>query len=505
MNNQINTNKPRETINLLDKGKEVLQLLVKKGAREAYIIGRALLFDSIEEIISDIDIYSDLTSDEIYPLFNIEKISVSDELVSLEFEGVKFNFRPLSENYYTKDKNSGLAYSKKLYTTMMKQGLKVLTKAMNQHGTITDIFDSQKDIDEKVINTMEKAKVALKDNEALIRDILYVVAKTGFNVSKEIKDALKKYAKTFRRIKLLETYKQCFSGSHYMDFINLINSTGIYKYIEMGSAFKQLAGFDIAREISFDTFVTLYFVMQRDISSEMIQFVRNPEKVKKIYNLAVANRKCKYTDIELFSHGFDIVCEANVINACLRNAKIMISKIEKQYDKLPIKKVCDLIYKGENIMHDFPKLSDEAVSELVDDIKMMVLTRKLKNSYDDIENYVKRGINNYMLSGVYDSKVRNDNKDTRVVVQDYPVNETNERVFTILEKDKLIVEKPENDTLKDCAEITGEVVKLLKNMNYVRNSKQEKSTSDFLLLNVKNLIEKLREENDVENSGFKSW
>ena len=68
--------------------------------------------------------------------------------------------------------------------------------------------------------------------------------------------------------------------------------------------------------------------------------------------------------------------------------KIKDKKIKKKWDKLPIKKYCDLAYKGEDIMKIIDESDYPRINDVLDEVVLAILNKQITNNRSDIEKLV---------------------------------------------------------------------------------------------------------------------
>ena len=162
------------------------------------------------------------------------------------------------------------------------------------------------------------------------------------------------------------------------------------------------------REESIDTILGCAFVQNKGIDETLLSMSNNPQTLKKVVDLALVTPKSQYDTLLLFNYGLEVCQQANYINVLLGTAKRKSRKIKKEYSLLPIKRVCDLAFKGEDILKLTNNLEGPYIQEVLDEIIYKVLFNQLPNDYDAIKIFTvgllkDKGL---MLSGPYRSSER---------------------------------------------------------------------------------------------------
>ena len=111
-------------------------------------------------------------------------------------------------------------------------------------------------------------------------------------------------------------------------------------------------------------------------------------------NLAITNPTGKYDKLTLYTYGVQNCVLANRINFLLGKAKKQYKKIRDEYNKLPIKKTCDLAFKGEDIM-SLGNYSSERINEILDEVIDLILNEKIKNEKEILKDFILNKLNGY--------------------------------------------------------------------------------------------------------------
>ena len=142
------------------------------------------------------------------------------------------------------------------------------------------------------------------------------------------------------------------------------------------------------KKITFEEALLMAFVSEGKIDDRYREVIDNYTRFVSIFTLACANKKAIYDSMTLFGHGVDICVEANRINYLLGKCSKKDKKIKKKWDKLPIKKYCDLAYKGEDIMKIIDESDYPRINDVLDEVVLAILNKQITNNRSDIEKLV---------------------------------------------------------------------------------------------------------------------
>ena len=222
--------------------------------------------------------------------------------------------------------------------------------------------------------------------------------------------------------------------------------------------------------------------------------------------MALANPKGDYDVLTLFRNGLDVCLAANKSNHIWHKAKNRSKKIKKAYNALPIKKTCDLAFKGQDILEITKDSGGRYLEQLIDDILAGVLFGELVNEYEAIRVFVyrrlyemKKDSNDYTKPVNYEvSKVEKENEAFDVN------NKNNENVIQEnIDKDNVIINNNLDDNI---VSNNQESVKEDKNLQLVQFENTNNNNNNYVDLqyqkNNYNLDEENKNEKSVEDAIF---
>ena len=132
------------------------------------------------------------------------------------------------------------------------------------------------------------------------------------------------------------------------------------------------------------------YVLNEELETMYDQRITNYEEFKMTYNVAMTNKKGKYDTLTLFSNGLNVCLRANMINHYLGRSRNKAKAIKKDYEKLVIKRTCDLAYKGDEILRITGINDTDMINDIMDEVILKILNKEIKNNHDDIEKEVIR-------------------------------------------------------------------------------------------------------------------
>ena len=374
----------------LDRGKEVLKILISNGY-EAYFIGGVVRSAILGVDCDLIDITTSATPDAARVIFSSCEVTDykpgSIKLIYADYPFILSTFR--NEEYSDRRTPIRYHYSKSLLEDLSRRDYTMNAIAMNHNSKLTDAYDGFGDIKNSRIRPIGKAKTRFKEDPIRILRGIRFVSELDFSLVKGVSSAMKSCAKLLNRVDLKDIcyeLKKIIDGQAAKKAVKLLVSTNVYKYLpSLRKGCVKLA--KKYAKINYEEFLLLCFVLNDNLNEDYLDYVDNIETFKKTYNLILTNPKCKFDTLTLFSYGLDSCLSAHKINRLLGKSHSSDKNIRRAYNALIIKKTCDLEFKGEDILEICKGQSAQYIQVLVDNIIYKVLTREIPNDYEAIKAY----------------------------------------------------------------------------------------------------------------------
>ena len=373
----------------VNKGKEILRILINNGF-EAYFVGKFVRDRIMQLPIDEIEINTNATPDAIKGIFAFTKVEdARNGLIRVMYSGFDFFLSTFHlEEYKDKRTPVRIHYSKNLLDDLSSRDFSINAMVMSHSDKITDAYGGVNDINRKRIKTIGKAKVRFSENPIRMLKAIGLVSELNFNLVNETASGIRSRGKLLKSATAEDInyeVKKIFSGKYAKKALKLLNDMRLSHYlVNLKKGFKYLR--NCKSNLCYEEFLLLTFVLNGNINEDYIQTVNDIETFKKTYQLAVANPKAKYSRLDLFSNGEEVCLLANKINVILKKSKKRYKQISLAYNRLPIKKVCDLAFKGEDILRIHAENIN--VQMIVDQVIYEVLEGSLVNDYNTIKEFV---------------------------------------------------------------------------------------------------------------------
>lgn len=354
-----------------DTVKKILNKIESNGF-EAYVVG-GYVRDFILNIESfDVDICTNALPKDIKNIFKLKNKSALYGCVSINKDNYKFDITTYRKdsNYYNR-KPQNVEYINNLHTDLERRDFTINSLCMNASGNIIDLLGGRKDLDNKQIKVIGDIKLKFNEDPLrILRAIRYAIV-LDFKLDEQIinfiannKNLIKSLS--FYRIKeeleKIMISKNVLKGFKFLKDLNLLDVLELeYKEIKKVS--------DI-----------LGLWAQIDYSDNYLFSKKSEQTIKHIREILKLNT---IDNQVLFKYGLYISMVAGEI---LGYSKENINKL---YQKLPIKNSKEIKISFNQIGDIINSKDGLIIKVIYNDIIKSILNLELKNSEEQIKEYIK--------------------------------------------------------------------------------------------------------------------
>lgn len=377
----------------LEKGKDLLKVLTKNGC-EAYIIGEASRCEITEQEAAEVELVTSATPGMIRGIFDNFKVEEIDDVTCrINYEGFEYMISTFRSSPSKNEKRRQVkeVYSKNLEDELSNRLMTCDAIAMTSGGKFTDAYNGFKDIKKKNIRAIGNVKIRLKKYPKNSFKVLKVYAQTGYKLDVKLYNGIKEASKKFKELEVkeyIDDLRRILSAKYWKKAFHVLNLIKIHKKLPLiGLEIKRLE--KAGKSESFEDFLIHSMILNGEVCLELVPYLENEEFSKQVVNLALACPKSKYDNLLLYNYGLEVALKANEALYRLGKSKKCSRKITKMYNKLPIKKPCDLEFKGDDLIA-LAKSNGPFVVEIMEDIIYKVVMGELTNDRDVLTSYASR-------------------------------------------------------------------------------------------------------------------
>lgn len=377
---------------------------IEEAGYEAYFVGGCVRDTFLNLPISDVDIASSATPDEIQRIFPITfDVGIKHGTVMVLHEKETYEITTFrTESKYEKFRRpEKVDYVRSLEEDLKRRDFTINAIALSQNGDIKDPFEGQKDITDKLIRAVGNPIERFREDALRMMRAARFMSQLGFNIERETKEAVIDYHPLLSKIaieRVREEWVKLLLGQNRKGGIKFFVETRLY-HMCPGMPNKQdelidLALFPLRFRTSLSAWtVLLYFL--RIHEEEVEGFLRgwklsNKEilQIKKAYK-ALKMRMNDFWDYHLlFETGISIALEIEelITGFGLSNDVNRLLALDKT---MPIHSLQDMAIDGKEVMAILgTKRGGPFLGLILSDVKNRILSQRLTNDKEVIKTFI---------------------------------------------------------------------------------------------------------------------
>lgn len=377
-------------------GEQVLNILIN-ASFEAYFVGGMVRDDLLGIKYNDIDITTNALPKDIMKLFpntydkGLKYNSVTVIYLNYEFEITTYRV----DVEYLDHRHPLVGEADNLELDLKRRDFTINAMAMDLNGNVIDLNNGKKDLDEKLIKTVGDPKNRFTEDALRMIRACYFASKLNFTIETNTYSEMKNNAVLIKNISSERIIAE-------LDKItSLPDNSKAFFYLYDSKLAYYIKGLDKAVKYCLDNKITkldtmLLLMLVGYFSSELDDYYKISNKKRTIIErsvmLASVSDNSDFPKVMLYSYGLEVALYANSLNVLLNKDIDKSSIIKNNYEALPIKKTCDLKFKGEDIIKLNSKTPGYWLNDQVDDLKLLVINGDLENDYEVLKEYYIKNI-----------------------------------------------------------------------------------------------------------------
>jgi len=377
----------------MKSAKKVLYEL-KKNGYEAYIVGGAVRDHLLNLPINDIDITTNAKPHQVSKVFRTVPTGIKYGTVTVLYGTETFEVTTyrIDSDYQDNRHPENVTYSELVEDDVKRRDFTINGLLMDEKGQITDFIDGRNDLNKKIIKTIGNPKDRFSEDALRMMRAFYFQSKLGFQIDKETREQiyeLRDNLKTISIERITNELIKTLQGEHVKKAIKSIVTTKVHEVLPgLEKGFLYIENME---EIPFvDAFFTLSFVLNNGIPNEW----KFSNKHKNRYEIAskIVLNNINIDNHALYTYGLDLCLLANKVNFMLKKTKNLKSKIENDYENLPIQSDLDLKLRPSEMIKLTNKKAGAWVTNIQKQMVLEILNKNLKNEKQALENYLLKHV-----------------------------------------------------------------------------------------------------------------
>lgn len=383
----------------------VLKMLEDAGF-EAYFVGGSVRDFLLKKKISDVDIATSATPEEVKKIFSkTVDIGIEHGTVLVLFQNDSYEmttFRMESE-YQDFRRPKEVSFVRSLEQDLERRDFTMNAIAMDRNGRLIDPFGGQSAIKKKMIETVGSAHERFQEDALRMMRAVRFVSQLSFEIEPKTVGALTDLAPLLKNIAVERKraeFEKLMAGENRRQAFNLLLSTELYLYLP--SLDKQKENIKRLQSIDLDGLdknemwsLLLYFFHLKDKQIEhflrewrlSLKEIRDIQKVLSFLNKRFAGQWPLY---ELYLAGPDTILSVEKLYQALKGLKDYqsISGNLEQYDALPMKDRSEMKVTGNDLINWFNQKGGPWVKESLTKIEKAIVEGKVTNNPNKIKEWL---------------------------------------------------------------------------------------------------------------------
>jgi tRNA nucleotidyltransferase (CCA-adding enzyme) len=378
----------------LANAKDVL-IELKRHGFEAFIVG-GFVRDRLLGINSDdIDITTSATPNEIESLFKRVKQTgkkfggVTVFMGNFKYEVTTFR----KEMEYLQHRfPSSITFSKKVKEDVIRRDFTINALLMDEQEKIIDYVHGMDDLSNHILRAIGEPKTRFYEDALRILRAFRFQSKLGFRLDVRTLEAIKEHRNLVETIsieRVIQELNKTIQGDYYQTAFQSMVTTGVHECmfgLKEGIAYCSLIN---------EKITPIEFYIVSNILGKISKKLRfsNKDKllIEKVTSLHYITKDDVFNNYIVFANKLEVCLQTNRINVLLGYPD-QEELIRQLWEKLPVKDVCELAFKGQDIIKltHLKKRSD--IGLILDDLLVEVLHNKLDNKYDILKEFALKRI-----------------------------------------------------------------------------------------------------------------
>lgn len=360
---------------------------------QAYIVGGAVRDYIMQNDFVDIDIATSATPTEIQQIFHTVKMDYANlGFVVLKQNDFIFEISTFkSEEYQAPRIPAKVYYSNNLSDDIMRRDFTINALALTDNLKIIDLVKGQKDIRNKKIRVIGKAKKRFMEDPLRILRAYELIARFNFNLTFKTSLGITKANKELSAISNFQISKAINKIFNSLYGKKAVNQMLLYKtnrelvdyadglYI-IGKHYKKLDTIE-----KFALCFAYKNIIPTNTSFDKLTLSKITNLMKVIDYTKDFDKDNNIKPQDIIKFGFDDLASALKINHYIRKKyPNLVSRLKAMYKNLRIKTIKDLKIKGSDIVELNGGVKGSYVSEVINELASEVALELLQNDYTEL-------------------------------------------------------------------------------------------------------------------------
>ena len=381
----------------------VMQQLVDAGY-EAYFVGGSVRDMLLHKPISDVDIATSATPQEVKEIFP-HTVDVGIEhgtvMVIYHKEGYEVTTFRTEEGYEDFRHPDKVTFVRSLEEDLKRRDFTINALAIGIDDQLMDFFDGIGDLERQCIRCVGDAKERFNEDALRMFRAVRFVGQLGFQVEEKTKNAISLLKMNLSKVaveRMKVEFEKMIQSSYRKDALKLFVETGLYQACPLfdgkGEILLKLAEFPI-KEMSvlqaWILFVDELKLSDKEVTHLLKSWKSSNEQIRDVlvgYRTYRARKEEEWNFFLAYDCRYEVACEVEQL-LIAQNKSTSMEGLEATYHSLPIRSMNDIHLNGHDIIRIL-KLDKKGpiIGQVLKAVETMILEQSIQNDAEVLETYV---------------------------------------------------------------------------------------------------------------------
>ena len=381
----------------------VMQQLVDAGY-EAYFVGGSVRDMLLHKPISDVDIATSATPQEVKEIFP-HTVDVGIEhgtvMVIYHKEGYEVTTFRTEEGYEDFRHPDKVTFVRSLEEDLKRRDFTINALAIGIDDQLMDFFDGIGDLERQCIRCVGDAKERFNEDALRMFRAVRFVGQLGFQIEENTKNAISLLKMNLSKVaveRMKVEFEKMIQSSYRNEAMQLFVETGLYQACPLfdgkGEILLKLAEFPI-KEMSvlqaWILFVDELKLSDKEVTHLLKSWKSSNEQIRDVlvgYRTYRARKEEEWNFFLAYDCRYEVACEVEQL-LIDQNKSTSMEVLEATYHSLPIRSMNDIHLNGYDIIRIL-KLDKKGpiIGQVLKTVEKMILEKSISNDAEVLETYV---------------------------------------------------------------------------------------------------------------------
>ena len=381
----------------------VMQQLVDAGY-EAYFVGGSVRDMLLHKPISDVDIATSATPQEVKEIFS-HTVDVGIEhgtvMVIHHKEGYEVTTFRTEEGYEDFRHPDKVTFVRSLEEDLKRRDFTINALAIGIDDQLMDFFDGIGDLERQCIRCVGDAKERFNEDALRMFRAVRFVGQLGFQIEENTKNAISLLKMNLSKVaveRMKVEFEKMIQSSYRKDALKLFVETGLYQACPLfdgkDEILLKLAEFPL-KEMSvlqaWILFIDELNLSDKEVTHLLKSWKSSNEQIRDVlvgYKTYRARKEEEWNFFLAYDCPYEVACEVEQL-LIAQNKSTSMEGLEATYQSLPIRSMNDIQLNGHDIIRIL-KLEKKGpiIGQVLKTVEKMILEQSISNDAEVLETYV---------------------------------------------------------------------------------------------------------------------